>query len=256
MVIGIRGLYQTASRERAKRSVPCGTVEHTGVRLDVRTVVHLDRGRVDACDVHVEWGSSDMKWFWSSRVGRFAMVAFGMLALAEGLLRLVPSPLGSVREVIDLTDDARGFELKANTEVVFPGLFENLPSPVVWKTNPERIRSSRPGHDPGSVAIIGDSEAFGWAVEEGETIAMRMEAREPGLRVLNLGVPGYNIDNVAVSLDFYASFQPRTLIYVVNDNDFEDPAVLNVWLSALFRSELIRRVQFVYYRFIDQPRQL
>ena len=80
------------------------------------------------------------------------------------------------------------------------------------------------------VALVGDSIAFGSAIDLPDTIAVRLEAAlaQRGVRaqVLNLGVPGYAAANVAAVVEHKAlALEPDVVIYVFYSNDTEVPVV-------------------------------
>src|SRR5262245_59263587 len=58
------------------------------------------------------------------------------------------------------------------------------------------------GKRPGNtrIVVLGDSFTFGEEVSDGETYASQLEAAEPGLEVLNLGVHGYGHDQMLLYL--------------------------------------------------------
>ncbi len=75
------------------------------------------------------------------------------------------------------------------------------------------------------IALLGDSIAFGVGFSQEETISERLQDKlDPGhthLKVLNFGVPGYGLDELArfleVKNDLYGAHE---VIYLLNPNDF------------------------------------
>ena len=72
---------------------------------------------------------------------------------------------------------------------------------VALHTNSVGLRGSREYEKekkPGvkRVLALGDSFVFGWGVFDHETLAAKLEQRNPDLEVPNFGVPGYGIDQI------------------------------------------------------------
>lgn len=80
------------------------------------------------------------------------------------------------------------------------------------------IESSKP-----LVAILGDSIAFGYGVEDKETIPSRLQALLPDVAILNAGVPGYNIlQQRALYREKIRALRPSALLLIFHWNDVEE----------------------------------
>lgn len=78
------------------------------------------------------------------------------------------------------------------------------------------------------IALVGDSFAFGSGVNWEDTLGVQLElalaARGQRATVFNCGVPGYNIGNVASSLEAYVlGLQPDIVVYLAFANDTDPP---------------------------------
>jgi hypothetical protein len=78
---------------------------------------------------------------------------------------------------------------------------------------------------PRKIALLGDSVVFGTGFSQDETIAaLLQQALDPAtnrVRVLNFGVPGYNLPELAGQLNVKdAVYHVDEVIYVMNPNDF------------------------------------
>lgn len=81
------------------------------------------------------------------------------------------------------------------------------------------------------LAILGDSYAFGWGVEEADSFPRKLEHKlkqihkeTPAIEVLNFGVPGYGTgQEVASFFEKGAEFQPDAILVYFIFNDFALP---------------------------------
>src|SRR5689334_10922314 len=153
-------------------------------------------------------------------------VAVG-LVLLEVALRFVRPDVGLLLRLVVPTEDGDSYVLAPDARVTFEGLVEPLPGPVVWQVNAQGLRDDRATAPKGGrfrVAVYGDSEAFGWSVALADTFEKRMEAIDDRVEVLNLGVPGYNVTDVADQIARTTpALDPDLVLYVVNNNDSEKP---------------------------------
>ncbi|MBI3619164.1 SGNH/GDSL hydrolase family protein [Candidatus Peregrinibacteria bacterium] len=98
-------------------------------------------------------------------------------------------------------------------------------------TNSQGFRS--PELDPAkkTIAILGDSIAFGYGLEDDQTIASRLSDLLGGKEnVLNSGVPGYNLrQETATYAQKIAKLHPSTLVIIFYFNDLRDlvPGVID-----------------------------
>jgi GDSL-like Lipase/Acylhydrolase family len=130
----------------------------------------------------------------------------------------------SLRQIVTPdSDDRLIYTLRPNLDLRF--VRANV------RTNQCGMRS--PEKPPGvfRIALLGDSFAFGWGVEQGQTFAQRLEdnlnAAARGKRrfeVLNFGVPGYStFQEVALFENKALLFQPDAVIVYFVQNDFGMP---------------------------------
>jgi lysophospholipase L1-like esterase len=107
---------------------------------------------------------------------------------------------------------------------------------VLYRINPDGFRGPRHARPKPAgvfrVVVIGDSIAFGYGVQEGESFPRLLEARLAGLapqarvEVVNLGVGGYNAWNEAELLkDVGLGYEPDLVLLQFCINDLNDPAL-------------------------------
>jgi hypothetical protein len=156
------------------------------------------------------------------------------LALAEAALRLWLPP----RPVLDL----RGLhEFRPEKSWLYglrPGAEGQAAETggVLYRINADGFRGPRHARPkpPGGVRVVvlGDSVAFGYAVEEASAFPRVLEARlaarfpEAGFEVVNLGVGGYNAWNeVELLRDVGLAYQPDLVLVQFCINDLNDPTL-------------------------------
>ena len=139
------------------------------------------------------------------------------------------------------------YELKPDLDTCFQG--------VRVRTSADGLRaeaSVRRPKPPGvfRVLLLGDSQAFGWGLDEADTLGARLsgELRGPGapeVEVVNAGVPGYNTAQEAAWLRARGlAYQPDCVMVLYIGNDLGLPTFLLRPQSALLasRSLLLARL--------------
>jgi hypothetical protein len=72
------------------------------------------------------------------------------------------------------------------------------------------------------VVVVGDSFVYGTGVSDDDTFAAQLEHLLRGPRVVNLGMPGFGIDQIALTVRHYAlPLKPRLIVVGVVELDFE-----------------------------------
>lgn len=109
------------------------------------------------------------------------------------------------------------------------------------------------------VIVAGDSVANGAMVNDKETLASRLQQRDPGRQYINIGIGGADADDIACALERAAQRyygQIRELIYIYCENDFQDdepmgtPEEVISWLRQYATAQKIDKVTIVYAPFI------
>src|SRR5882724_6225425 len=118
------------------------------------------------------------------------------------------------------------YSVKNGNAVLKPGYhgrFDLGGAPVETRVNSYGYRGHEPSPNPKSrVLLLGDSYAFGALLDQKETIDARMEEKEPGLEVDNLGVIGYNLPQQLIPLRDW-TLPANQVVYLFFYNDFEPP---------------------------------
>jgi hypothetical protein len=133
-------------------------------------------------------------------------------------------------------------------------------APIFMSTNAEGERTTLPVVErPRKVVIAGDSVAFGAMIDDADTIASQLQARDPLRQYVNLGVAGTRADHIVCRLEAevarYAG-QIDELIYVYCENDFNPkfpygtPEEMVAWLKDFAAREKIAKVTVVFAPYI------
>lgn len=182
----------------------------------------------------------------SARLRLAALLLFGTLvglALAEGLARVVESPLRT---------DLERSRYVASRPLMQLEFCESDPDPLLgWRNAPGRsgtfrsaefsvgVRFNRFGLRGPEVAekptpgrpralFLGDSHTVGWGVEESETFVARIGRERPGWETLNAGAPGYGTRQEWLLLARLGpALEPATVVLVFHPNDPEE-SFLNI----------------------------
>ena len=150
-------------------------------------------------------------------------VVLTLLALEAGA-RLVGVSVGTVqinRGTVKRTDNPRlQFELRPGARVQAEVDYRTSASGM---RNPEVAEEKAAGQR--RVAILGDSIAFGYWVEERQAFPRQLEGMLGGperIQVLNFGVPGYNLEQEIESLRTKAlRYSPDVVVVAFCLNDLE-----------------------------------
>ncbi len=158
--------------------------------------------------------------------------------------------------LIHASYDERKYTPKPNVSIEFYGIHTQLDIPVMWNINAEGFRSDKSlkkkSNNTLRMATYGDSEVFGWSVDFNDTFQEQIEELDKKLEVLNCGVPGYNIHQIAKHIERMNGLtNPDIILYIINPNDFDSPTTYNksVANSKIVKIQLIRKL-FIVYEFI------
>ncbi len=169
-------------------------------------------------------------------------------SLAEIALRFTPPDPNTLLNIVSPTDDSRPFVLKPDSQSAFYGFSDHLDDPVIWRINKDGIRADESIPKKNSrfrILTYGDSETFGWSVNLEDTWQRQMELIDPNIEVINLGIPGYNAQDVADHIQLTApKLNPDLIIYLFHKNDFYESLSITPVLS---RSELYVHLRMAFY---------
>ncbi len=117
--------------------------------------------------------------------------------------------------------------------------FSTFDDRLGWDAEPtgDRIRGSKvvePDVTAGSLRLlaIGDSFVYGTDVEAQENFCAMLEQRLPGVEVLNMGVPGYGIDQAYLKYLYYgAKYRPDVVVFGIYVSDYERASMNFTWFA-------------------------
>jgi lysophospholipase L1-like esterase len=105
------------------------------------------------------------------------------------------------------------------------------------------------------IAVLGDSIAFGWGVENNQCFPKLLEkmlntcSKKYKYEVLNFAVPGYNLEQELIALrEKVIKFNVDYALLYSNNNDFEDPIMNKDIFWGLFERSYITRMIYFSHR--------
>ncbi len=175
--------------------------------------------------------------------GAAALAAVLVAALlAEGLLRLSPGILPESTQlrlhwaqvtggpVISTGDPHLGFLYPPS----YRGEIDRGDTRFTYRTDEYGFRNPGPWPDTAEVVIVGDSQAFGYGVEDDEAWARGLAHLLAPSRVVNLGLIGAAPQQYTRVLErFGLPLSPKVILYCLfPGNDIEDGRLFERWESA------------------------
>lgn len=154
-----------------------------------------------------------------------ALIVVGAVGLTVEIgARIFLPNINVLLTIATATEDERHYQLMPNASTLYSGLYEKSANQIEWRINPQGIRSDNivknKLSDDFRIVSYGDSETFGWSVELDDTWQVQMEKQDPGVDVVNMGVPGYNIASIARHVEkTLPDLQADMVIYLFNKND-------------------------------------
>ena len=181
---------------------------------------------------------------WALAIG---LTVVSAAVAAEIGLRITFKEFGRLYDIARPSGDSRSYELEPGARTLYRGFWDVRTDPIAWTINADGLRSDRevpPRSARYRIMTYGDSETFGWALDLEDTFQRRIEALDPDVEVLNMGVPGYNIANIADYLEKTIDrFRPDRVIYLSHKNDFDRALILSPILSKSWLYNAIRFIQ-------------
>jgi hypothetical protein len=148
------------------------------------------------------------------------LVEVGARVLLHRQLAIYKAQMGSVAfYYVPSRDDVLAYELQPGFDLTHEGRRCHI-NRLGIRDDEEAVPAA-----PRRVALLGDSVTFGVLQDQRETISARMQEQvdptKAQVRVLNFGVPGYGVREVAQLFEVKnASYHVTDAIYVLNPNDF------------------------------------
>ena len=164
------------------------------------------------------------------RLGLLASSLFLCLGLLEFLLRIF-APLQWIFPVSDWTHQY-GIIAYPDRQIVNaqPGHFR-----YTYTTNKDRLRGKwvSPHSHKRNLLLLGDSNVFGFGVQDNETIDVRFnELTSSSPRMINMGNGGWSLPQaVRRYIDIGREFTPEGIILHMAGNDLEDPVYGINWVA-------------------------
>lgn len=154
-----------------------------------------------------------------ANIGVFCISLAVMIALLEWFLRA-----SNIQRVVALNppiyqtseNDVLSYELISS--ISLPAYGSTVTTNELGFRSPP-VQSGKP-----VLAVMGDSIAFGFGVEDDETIPAFLQRHLPGYQIVNAGINGYNIEQETEQYRTkIAPLKPVLTILMFNSNDFDEP---------------------------------
>jgi hypothetical protein len=162
-----------------------------------------------------------------------ATVVEGTSSFIRHAWSLTRDPGSSEPEPYIRHDDDLGWSLRPGTVISVPG------APAPLHVNRRGFRSPRELADATAgrvrVACSGDSFTFGDGVADADTWCAQLESADPALESVNLGVPGYGVDQMYLRYQREApDLQAAVHVFAFIDDDFRRMGTSRdkPWLTA------------------------
>ena len=220
-------------------------------------------------------------------LGMFAVTTFALMEIALHIVvRVQPDMIFAATGSKESWWEKRFLERHANNEYVFGGLHDPHPTrgwtPKKnfakriygrdYTLNEHGYRSRRRYVDDPSkftVLLVGDSFTFGISADDTEIWPVLLEERNPSLNVINLGVAGYGIGQMYITLrESIQTYRPNlTIAAFITDNldrtllsfrDYKKPRFVLVGDSLVLSNTPIGAVDETYeevkrkYRMLEE----
>lgn len=165
----------------------------------------------------------------SGRRGNVALLAGSILVallLAEGVLRIFPTWFiyASMRNVVQRDCTRPHPTIQFVNRENYQGVFSNREFRTTIKINSKGLRDKEYSYakpaDRKRCLALGDSFVFGWGVEAEQAVPKLMEAKLPGVDVINAGCSGWNTEQELLFLEEEGvRYDPDVVLLFFCEND-------------------------------------
>jgi hypothetical protein len=171
-----------------------------------------------------------------------ALGGLALFALAEGLLRLDPRqlPTDAINRIELDERRVTGLRLLANDELGFVGVPHDrhrdagVDYDYVATTDEHGFRNPSPWPERADIVVLGDSQAYGFGVDDDEHWASLIDQALPGVEVVNLGLLGAAPQQLGRLYEaFGTDLQPKLVIVALfPPNALRSGALFEEWQAA------------------------
>jgi len=167
------------------------------------------------------------------------IVTCGISVLLEISVRIMLPNINVLLNIVTPTAGNRIYVLKPNASTVYSGLYGKTSTKILWNISSQGLRSDslieKKPENTFRILTYGDSETFGWSVNLDNTWQRQMEQIDRNVQVINLGIPGYNIESIAIHVEkTILALQPDLVVYLFNKNDVYKPLNYHPRLSKSY----------------------
>ena len=172
-----------------------------------------------------------MRWRRTHKVLTGCFVSLGLFFILEGILEFLGIRVFSQSEIY--VQKVTSWRLESNLQKRRIQTKHDQHDFLV-STNNDGLRTSLSKESRNiDIAFLGDSNIFGWGVDDDETYDAQLQKNHPHLKILNAGQPGHSsFQSYELFTEYLPLYKPKWTILVLSMHDHNQTAISDVERSG------------------------